>query len=438
MEPQAVPYPKAVAQFPSVRQSLASSFNDCSLATKFSTEYRSGWSFPYQARGEMFHRFAARALTWMAQVSDDGRIPVGEALEILKEVLLQQDIDRSCPNCGSMRIRKGITKRGMRYCLGCRKQFETNMIRVPLDMVEQLYWVVKKWAHDNWFATENLVAVEQKLKAHIYYPNPTGGSVGREITGTADALLIEGDYDDHATVLDWKDMWRLPPITEIGHGGYFQQRFYAYLIFVNYPTVMRVTLREFYVRFSEPREATLDRELHMEEIGNELSALIQEFDRTVEERLWNPSPGHHCGYCPAPQRCTIFPEARGSGRITSVEEASQAAAEFVVASAIVKQLREAIGPWCEMHGDVPVRDAKGLRVLGYEEVNRTTKPTPEQIEQAEREKGGPLTSKEIERMFVTRQGTKLTVHVPKPKLVTEEDDELIAALQASVAEAAAA
>jgi hypothetical protein len=51
-----------------------------------------------------------------------------------------------------------------------------------------------------------------------------------------DALMLEGTYDEHAIVLDWKDMWKLPPETEVGFGGYFQQRFYAYLIFANYPT----------------------------------------------------------------------------------------------------------------------------------------------------------------------------------------------------------
>jgi hypothetical protein len=70
------------------------------------------------------------------------------------------------------RIRKGVTKRGMRYCLSCRRQFETNFIRVPADMVAELYWVVKKWAHDNAFDVKNLVDVEQRLTAQVRYPDP--------------------------------------------------------------------------------------------------------------------------------------------------------------------------------------------------------------------------------------------------------------------------
>lgn len=434
---EGVPYPKALEMFPTVRQSLLSSFDSCSLSTKFDFVYRHGWSHPYQARGSMFHRFASRALATMAQLGED-EIPVDAALEILHEVLRQRDVDRVCPHCDSRHIRKGVTKRGMRLCLSCRRQFETDFIRVPMDHVRELYWVVKKWAHDNQFDVMNLVDVEKKLTAKVAYPNPNGGWVEREITGTSDALLIEGQYDEHGIVLDWKDMWKLPPETEIGFGGYFQQRFYALLIFANYPTVSQVTLREFYVRFSQPREATLHREMHEHEIREEVSALLEQFDRCVEENLWVPSPGQHCGICPMPQKCPIHPEARGSGRITSQREAAQTAAEFVVAQAIVKQKREQLGPWVEMNGPVPVRDAKGRRVVGYQDVERTVKPSAQDIADAENAKGSPLTAAEIRRLYRTVAGTKLTTFVPKPDLEDEEDEKMIAALQASVEEMAAA
>jgi hypothetical protein len=432
IEAPAPPYPKALRLFPTVRQSLLSSFDACSLSTKFDFQYRHGWSYSYQARGELFHRFASKALATMAMQREDS-IPVDAALEILYEVLRQDDVDRECPHCGSTHIRKGATKRGMRFCLHCRRRFETNFIRVPADMVAELYWVVKKWAHDNAFDVDNLVDVEQRLSAKVRYPDGHGGWVERIITGQLDALLIEGTYDDHGIVLDWKDMWKLPPQTEVGHGGYFQQRFYAYLIFANYPTVKTVTLREFYVRYSEPREATLHKELDAPEIEREISALLEQFDRCVEESLWVPSPGAHCTYCPMPQKCPIHPEARGSGRITSPEEAAQTAAEFVVASAIVKQKREQLGPWVEMNGPVPVRDAKGRRVVGYQEYETTIKPSLEEIANAEALKGSPLTQQEIARLHRKRTGTKLTTFVPRPKGDEEPDDaDLIQKLQASV------
>lgn len=432
-----VPYPKAIRLFPELRQSLLSSFDNCALTTKFDATYRHGWSHPYQARGEMFHRFAARALTEMALHSDDGTIPVGEALEILHDVLRQREVDRNCPRCGSTRIRKGITKRGMRYCLSCKRQFETDLIAVPMDMVEELYWVVKKWAHDNAFDVHNIVEVEKRLTATVRYENTvSGGWVERTITGKLDVLMIEGLENEHAIVPDWKDMWKLPPETEIGFGGYFQQRVYAYLVFANYPTVEKLTLREFYVRYSQPREATLIRSLVEEDIKEEIRGLVEKFDRCVEESLWNnPSPGAHCSWCSMPHKCTIFPEARGSGRITSQEEAATVAAQYLVAQAIVKQQKEQLKPWVEMHGPVPVRDAKGQRVVGFQEYERTVKPTIEQIEKAENEKGAPLTAAEIKTLHRSTPGTRLTEFVPKPQLEDAQDDEWLDKLKQSVAQA---
>jgi hypothetical protein len=85
--------------------------------------------------------------------------------------------------------------------------------------------------------------------------------------------------------------------TEPSFGGYFQQRWYAYLIFTQpaFRSVERVTLREFYVRYSEPREITLSRDREFEDIREELATLVELFDRSVERNEWVPSPGQHCG-----------------------------------------------------------------------------------------------------------------------------------------------
>lgn len=431
-----VPYPKALRLFPQLRQSILSSFDNCALTTYFDFKYRHGWHHPWQARGEVFHRFASRALAYIAHYSDDGTIPVQEALEVLHEVLRQEDVDRYCSHCGSQRVRKGITKRGMRYCLMCRRQFPSRFITVPTSQIAELYWVVKKWAHDNVFDAHNLVDVEKKLTATIGYPNGEGGEVLRTLTGTLDALLIEGSHDEHAIVMDWKDMWRLPPETEVGFGGYFQQRMYAFLIWENYPTVEKVTLREFYVRFSKPREASLLRSLHYEEIKRELEGLVLKFDRTVEESLWNnPQPGHHCGYCAMPEKCTIFPKARGEGRITSPADAERAAAEYVVAEAIRKQLRNQLKAWVEMHGPVPIKDAKGNRVLGFQEYERTETPSPEQIDELQRQLGRSPSAAEVKSLYRRAKTTRLGQFVPPPGLMDDGDEEIIEALRRTVAEA---
>jgi hypothetical protein len=158
----------------------------------------------------------------------------------------------------------------------------------------------------------------------------------------------------------------------------------------------------------------------------------------MEENVWLPSPGTHCGFCTAPQKCTIFPEARGEGRITSEEEAQKVAAQFIVATAILKQQREQLKGWCTQHGPIPVRDAKGSRVIGFQDYDRTVYPTVERIAELEARKGSPLSAAEIEKLQRREVSTKLTTFVPQPRDIEEEDAELIAQLQEAVADAQAA
>lgn len=429
-----VPYPRPLRQFPALRQSLLSNFDNCSLATKFEFTYRHNWHFFYQARGEMFHRFASKALVQMTQLGEQ-RIPVDAALAILHECLRQDDVDRWCPHCGQGRVRKGITRKGMRYCLACRQQFPTRIITVPMDQIAELYWVVKKWAKDTAFTTENLVDVEKRLEAMVRYPHPDGGWVTRKITGQMDALFVEGARDERAVVLDWKDMWKLPPPTEIGSSGYFQQRFYAYLIFENYPSIEEIVLREFYVRFSQPREAVLRKEYVYDDIREEIQGLVERFDRTVENNEWIASPGAHCGFCAAPQKCTIFPEARGAGRITNPDEAMLVAQQFVVAQAIVKQQRQQLEAWTRMHGPIPVKDAKGQRVVGFQEYERTVRPTEKEIVELTRSLNRVPTEREIQALEKKHPATKLTTFVPDAVLEDDDDEQMILALQESVKKA---
>ena len=48
-------------------------------------------------------------------------------------------------------------------------------------------------------------------------------------------------------------------MNQISYEGYFQQRFYGWLVLKCYPQVQAVTLREFYARRTEARSATLTR-----------------------------------------------------------------------------------------------------------------------------------------------------------------------------------
>lgn len=427
-----LPYPKAVERFPKIRQSLLSEFDLCALETKFDLDYRRGWASHPQARGRIFHSFAAKALTAMSTMNED-TIEVDVALAILMETLRQDEIDRKCPECGSTEIEHGIAN-GMRKCSEGHL-FETDFVNVPMREVESLYWVVKKWAFGSHFDIHNLVDVEKRLEAPIRYVK-NGISVERILTGALDALLVEGNYDEHAIVIDWKDTWGMPAPTEVSFEGYFQQRFYGWLVMRNYKSVEQVTLRESYVRYGEPREATVFRD-KLDDIEQELSALVERFDRAVEEDLWTPTPGKHCSYCPRPTACPIPKHARETGKIDSQKQAEAAARQLIVATAIVDQNKKALEAWAGQNGPIPMRDAKGYRVWGHRESTRTERPTREALEAALKNAGGDPSKVNVDFLYETKKIARFEPHVPKPQKETEEDTELLAKLQESVNEAKA-
>lgn len=423
------PYPLAVERFPTIRQSLLSTFDNCSLTSRFDAEYRQGWSTPWQARGQMFHRFAAEALREMARLNEE-EIPVDAALEILRDVLRQDRADRKCPKCDSEDILPGIDmETGQRECSNGHR-FETEFVNVSLAMVKDLYWIVIKWAHEHTFSIADLADVEQRLQATVVYPHPSGGFVRRVLTGQLDALLVSGPDLSLATVLDWKDTWGLPAEhdegqdDEVSFGGYFQQRFYAWLVMSNYQSIEKVVLREFYVRFSAPREVSLSRE-HLPELEREMGALAERFDRQWDEYLrlpaeerekkapFRPTPGKHCNWCIRPGACPIPAFARLDGRLIDEAAAEEFARQVIVAEAVLKQGRAALRSWADVHGPVPIKDAKGARAMGYVESNRVERPSLEDLEKAERIKGGPLDSVEVRALYKHKRSTRFQTFVPR-------------------------
>ncbi len=344
----------------------------------------------------------------------------------------------------------------------------------------------------------DLVDVEQRLNCTVHYPDGHGGHVERVLTGALDALFVEGAEADHAIVLDWKDTWGIPGPQEVSFGGYFQQRMYALLVMRNYPSVQRCTLREVYPRFApgEPedpgypmnvRQATVWRS-DLEEVEAELVALVERFDRAVEngtepwrpaakkqaalvrklireakaldeenperanklrlearaERvryenmvgLWQPSPGAHCGFCVRPSVCPIHPRARGAGRVRSQQDAERVAAETIVAEASAKQGKAALKTWANNHGPVPVKSAKGVKVWGMQATTRTASPKPEDVAaelEAARREGRPPN---VESLWVTSASSRFGVHNPKPP-TDDASDDLMRQLEASLDQAQA-
>jgi hypothetical protein len=432
-----LPYPNAVRRFPKLRQSTLSSFDNCGLSAAFDADYRKGWNTTPQGRGTLFHKVAAECLRAMALVGED-TIPVDAAHGILNDVLRQADADKECPTCKTEEILPGVDGSGRRTCANGHK-FVTSLVNCPTEAVKDLYWVVIKWANDTAFNIKDLAAVELRLEAEIRYTSPHGGSVPRILSGQLDALFVEGLRAEHAVVIDWKDMWALPADRgegvddEVSFKGYFQQRFYAWLIFANFPSVQKVTLRERYVRFGESREASVDRKMEAE-IEAELAALAERFDRAFDTKpaTVTPTPGKHCGYCLRPNACPIPRFAREEGRVIDEAEAIKLAGELIVADEVLKRTRKDLRAYAERNGPIPVKDAKGMRAMGYVPQTRTKRPDLATIERAEQEKGAPLTVAEIGKLYKTTHGTRFQSYTPDEVDEAASDAEIEEKLMASI------
>jgi len=388
----------------------------------------------------------------MAKAKED-TIPTDAALSILRDMLRQDWCDRRCPRCGTETILPGIDEQtGDRTC-GNGHHFETEFVNIPLAAVKDLYWTVIKWSNDNAFDIQNLVDVEQRLEATVAYPHPNGGTVDRTLSGQLDAVFLLGTAFDHMAILDWKDTWGMPAEHDEGEDddlsfkGYFQQRFYAWLVFKNYPSIDKVTTREFYVRFSAPREATLTR-TELPELEAEFSALAERYDRVWDEHLsmggeddakhrkpFRPTPGKQCGWCVRPSACPIPAFARGDGRIVDEVEAEQFARQVIVAEDVLKSGRKALRAYADVHGPIAVKDAKGVRVLGFQESIRIERPSLEDLEQRERELGRPLNSVEMRSLYKRRRTTRFGPHTPKQVDEGAAEAVLQAQLEQSIAEA---
>lgn len=340
--------------YPTIRQSVLAKFDDCPLSAYFEMRYSSGWSTHPMARGTMFHRVAAECIREM-QRQDSTTIPVGTALAILEELLEQRDVE------------------------------PIDRIRIPLRDVKELRWSVSKWARDNTFSIRQIVDVEQRIAQPIEYRDDAGELRKRILTGQLDLLVADPEDVDGAVVIDWKDTWGVPPNHNpnpdrsgpegMSYHGYFQQRFYAWLVMKEYPSVNRVTLREFYPRRTEARRASIIRN-DLERVEQEIAVGVMELDRCLAsgkpERLhfpevapWNPQPGKHCHWCVSRMRCPIEDDVLAENfAVRSEADARKWAATLEVLEGARKAIREALRPWCEENGPIYVRWSKGRRVLG--------------------------------------------------------------------------
>jgi hypothetical protein len=404
-----VPFPRAMTRFPTLRQSLLGSFDLCALEAIFESEsafigdlddpLRMEWSTHEQGRGTLFHRWAARLLNLLASLGGDRLKDDVECPECglepnlkLNEGDSEYQEGNACPHCAKVRpekdvrlVRKPLTDVALDLLIEVSRQADVepeDIVTVPQHEKKDLEWIVTKFAREQSFGISTFVAAEERLMSTLEYPNPKGGAVQRVLTGQLDALFVEEEEDgDHAVVIDYKDTWAIPGATSISTDGYWQQRFYAWLVMRTYPTVQRVTLKEVYVRFKageqgdeNHRSATIERS-RLPLIERQLAVVAESFDRAWEafeeqrevqaewdgeselreqlaERLakitrraralTRPTPGGHCNYCPKPTQCPIAESVRVHGTIHTLEDAERVTGEMTVAKRMVKHRETAL------------------------------------------------------------------------------------------------
>lgn len=445
------PYPTAVKDHPVLRQSLLATVNDCHLQTAFDLRLslaepdggptRSGWSTHEQMRGRTGHFVLAEALNRMMEVGEESFGP-DMAVEALNRAL------------------------------ALRWAEDDELGALSVYEMDQTRRAVRKWARDNEFTIADVVAVEERMSIDVHYPaNPDDVNdprvVARTITGQPDVLLIDqGGRGTAAVAIDWKFTWALPAKAhaddedyddgqddKISAEGYFQQRFYALLVFIFFPQIHSVTLREFYVFRSEVREATLYR-WQLPDLVVEIAALAERFDRLYEQmppstagfdaaqaarsliallddgkrvgkstpevidlreilegkappplhKVWKPTPGAHCRFCSTPRDCPIPPHARG---IATAEEAIDVAGAMFKGQRVVKQASERVEAWCSANGPLRVVDGKRVRLLGHVVATRTERPSERQLAAAVAAGKDPLD------LYRTKTHTRFTEYTPE-------------------------
>lgn len=440
--PATYPYPTAVAHFPALRQSMLAGFADCQLYAGFELRnalprpgeqllHTSGYTTHRQAAGRLIHDALRRALRHMAREREE-RIPHELLWDLWDEAIRQADVPVS----------------------------QTHTLPAHEDDLARR--TLKKWALDNVFTIREVYAVEQRYTAIVRYPDGQGGVVERVLTGQLDLLLVDPS-GTHATVVDYKDTWKLPATRgsedddeddeqeedRLSDEGYFQQQFYAWLLFSQpeFRALQSVTLRENYIRRSRSREAPIWRH-KMPALTAYFAATAERFDRCYEAAIvtrqkrvrrrplatpaqWGePSPGAHCSFCPGAMDCPVPREAREGGMITTPAEAQKIAGILLRAKRVVAMCERALRTWTDREGPVRIRDGKRQRFFGYLERERVERPSLRQIDAA------MLAGRDPRDLFRRKVSTAFTDFSADDQPPEIDNDDVVALFEAAAAASA--
>jgi len=333
-----------------LRQSSIARFDNCSyslLLDLLSPRMQRG---NMAARGALFHRWVAQALTQM-RAEGWTSYPVEMGLELLLQVLAQTDVP------------------------------DDDVVHLPMRELRWLRVLVTRWCEGGEFAAARILAIEEPLYMKLKVPDGRGGTYERTIKGTPDVLVA--DPPNGIIIPDWKSGWASPSreVEKAGGGyedngaiekdqrlsdqGYAQQIIYGALVLANLPAVDRVTLREAYIMFGEYREATVHR-WELERILDILGAIVAQIDLAIaggsKSDRWIPTAGVHCGICPSPRQCPI---KDWEGIPATLDEAKLLAREWMVAGTVRKDRLPLVKGWVEANGPIEIDHGKGRREVGW-------------------------------------------------------------------------
>jgi hypothetical protein len=310
------------------------------------------------ARGTLFHRWCAKALTIMRR-NGETTYPVEQGLELLLEVLAQRDVP------------------------------DDDVVHLPMHQLQWLRVLVTRWCestqHGGGFNAARIIAIEERLTMPLTVPDGNGGSYVRTVTGQPDVLVADPSENpgEHGIIVpDWKSGWAPPARLQdddreardrgtedrsekLSDAGYAQQVIYGALVLHNFPTVVRVTLREMYVMAGEYREATVWRhqlERIQDILGSVVSQLDAAFEAGPESRRWVPTAGTHCAICPAPRKCPI---KDWEGIPADEAEAQLLAREWLVAAEVRKDRTPLLKGYVDANGPIEIDHGKGRRAVGW-------------------------------------------------------------------------
>lgn len=184
-----------------------------------------------------------------------------------------------------------------------------------------------------------------------------------------DLLSFYGENNEHAIVDDYKSSWRMVSESELREDT--QALIYAWLVFQICKSVETVKVRFRWIRFKRSTETLFSKcdVDHIEGLLRDLSNQIEYRASLNEtpEKAWPPVPGDVCTFCPV--QCPIAQKLADTDQIvTSFEQATRLAQEYIVLDKAYDQRKKLLKIWIDENGPINV----GGKAIGYvAEVRKT-------------------------------------------------------------------